>query len=276
MSTDDPFGEIFQKRNYGIKAHDRMRQSEAWAAQQGRLSKTMLHFGQAVHLAALYSTRVPAPMGDSLLFARADDLLESAVAITSMASYGLVNPARREMRFLLEACMKFLTTDQAMPRAPLRKRIGHFEREVQRASKGLAGSLSFSVIEHRSANLLREKLPGLYDHHSTFVHASAPRVRERLKAATRGEYVGFEDVDGLRAATDEVREFLDICLVFVFEALGPGLTGDLFIQAFDHVTDWSFADSQYCNEVSAGFDHRLERQNRDAAGQASPEGWGES
>lgn len=258
----DPFEEAARQRAFAMRAHGKERGSEAFQAEVARLRRVIADFAGGLAAVSLYGTRVPSPVGESLLLERADDLLEAALSIGASVHEGMHRPARREMRYVLEAAVKYLATDQACPSAPLLKRVAHFERELQYKSIGPASVLRFAMLSERTANLLREDLPREYDRLSSYVHASASSVRERLKAAAAGEYLGYETASAFRAANDEVVRHLDVVLAVAFHALDPALIGDVFTQVLDDRPEWTFHKTPLCAEISATFNDKDERSAR--------------
>ena len=91
-----------------------------------------------------------------------------------------------------------------------------------------------------------------------------PAINMVFDQAKRGVYLGFETSEELAAFNDLLERTYDVTLVYVFEALGPSSTGDVFINVIDESPDWPFASTAFLSAISAAYDYKQERQSKEA------------
>lgn len=199
-----------------------------------------------------------------LLHNASDELLESAVSIAVLAEQGIFNAPRRELRFMLEAAVKYVYVDQRAPaKATLRGRgrvLGD-TRQVPRSTIDPIDGLDLSMLTDPAA--FRGAARDAFGTLSGYVHPSRPALTQRLARVGRGEYSGFETGRTLESLNLVTLRCLDLILVLLFHGIGPSFTGDLFIHWLDEQEDWSFHRTRWVAEVSRHFNYKVERQGRD-------------
>src|SRR2546423_8502254 len=114
MSTPNPFAEAARQLEADLAAHAIVEASKRYADAQTHLSRLLADFSLTLQLSAVYFTRYPHAQ-QWIQQANADDLMESVVAIPLLVEQGIFNSARRELRYLLEALVKFVYVDQQLP-----------------------------------------------------------------------------------------------------------------------------------------------------------------
>jgi hypothetical protein len=123
MSLSDPSADAARQLEAGIAAHATVKASKRYQDAQTHLSRLLGDFSLTLRLSAFYFTRY-SHARQWIQQANADDLLESVVAIPLLVEQGIFNSARRELRYLLEALVKFVYVDQQLPgEASLQERI---------------------------------------------------------------------------------------------------------------------------------------------------------
>lgn len=178
-----------------------------------------------------------------------DDLVESAITARAAINNGVLNPARRELRFVLETAINHLYVDESL---------------LQRASidAKLAHPKAKNVDTMKAAAALGLSIGPLYGRLSEVVHPSPAQFRVRLDRAAQGVYLGFEKPAELREIAALQLEVYDVALACVFRALGPGLSGDVFINVLDDRLWWPFHYTPHCYGISRMFNGKYERQYR--------------
>jgi hypothetical protein len=243
-------------------AHAAERASAAYQAQLQELGALTFGFLDAVRAGWLAATRDPA--SPQWLFWRfVDDLIASAVGIASLVRDGLDRPARRELRFMLELVIRNLYVDTviASPATPLTTRLAYVEHKLGHEDVGLLVQLP---LQHYlvDPDEFKQATRRLYGELSTFAHPSPEQMKMRLDEAARGVYIGFETAAEFASFTDLLRRAYDILLVFVFEAIGPSSTGDIYVHILDERTQWPFHRTRYVPEVGRAFDYKLEGRKK--------------
>ena len=246
---DDPIQDLFNHRKIRIEAHERLRKSEPYLQQKHRLDKGALDFAKTLHTIWLVSTRAPGLSENALMLRRLDDAMESAIAIRTLISEGMLHPARRETRYLLEALTKYLATDQQKPEFDYKMRVAYFERKIDKKSIGPITDLTLDLLSRKSGAEYRQAVRDEYDRLSSYVHASAEQVRDKAEAAERGAYIGFETIGDFEQVVKEVMNVFSLALILVFHGIGRPCLRDWFEQMLS-VNNWTFQDNKYVSEIS--------------------------
>ena len=86
--------------------------SEQFAKELKFLSSFSWDIIQTIRIISLYSTRAKNIYDEFLSMKSSDDLLQSIVGIRELINNGIHNPAKRELRYLIEMSAKYLVIDQ--------------------------------------------------------------------------------------------------------------------------------------------------------------------
>jgi hypothetical protein len=258
----DPFADAARELDRRIAEHELMRSGDQYTSELTFTWRLTMDFARAVHAVALAFTRYP-ESNKWLLSATADDVIESSIAIASLARDGVFGAGRRELRYVLEAVVKAVYCDQVLPGdAVLQDRISWTSdsNNVPRSSVDVIDRVTLRMVPDPAD--YRDAVRSLFGSLSGYTHVSRPQMEERLRRVGRGEYIGFEQPRTLRAFNAVLRNAYDAVLALVFEGFGPSFTGDVFVQILDDERSWKFHRSRYVSGVSAHFDYKHERKTR--------------
>jgi len=262
--SDDPLAqhlaEIVQTRQAAMDAHAALRQSQPFLNACRRTETLVGDYGLALNAISLMSTRSPTFEAARLSIRIADLLIESAVATMAHIREGLLTPAHREMRFLLEASIKAWWCDSVEPEGEVERKLDFLDDLGAARFRDIVDGLRPRLIAAEEAAGLVHKVTNLYKKLSTRVHASTGGVGVDLRRFERGQYVGFEGVGDLNKANAQFAEVLDISLACAFEAFDGGLLGDIFVQVLDDHPKWAFHKTPLVRSISSHFDYKAERQ----------------
>lgn len=260
MNTPDPFAEARRQLEERVAAHETVKASKRYQDAQTHLSRLVADFSRTLQLSAFYFTRYPYAR-QWMQQANAGDLTESVVAIPLLAEQGIFNSARRELRYLLEALVKFVYVDQQLPgEAPLQERLAFLadNAKVPRSSVEPIDWITLRLVAQPDE--FRFAVKQAFKSLSGYVHPSRTQIEERLRRAARGEFSGFEGPKVIEAFTALASQTLDLAVVLICEGIGPDFTGDLCIQLFDDYPDWKFHRTRFAPQVSSHFDYKVDRQ----------------
>src|SRR5262249_23997327 len=201
--------------------------------------------------------------GDWLFWRFIDDLVASAAGIAGLVREGVDRTARRELRFMLELVIRnlFVDTEFATRGTRLEARLAYVQRKLGQEDVGLLAQMPLSHYLSDPESF-KQTTRRLYGELSKSTHPTHEQLARRLEEAELGIYIGFETAAELESFTKLLRRAYDILLVFVFEALGPSSTGDVYIHALDDWADWPFHDTPYTAEVGRTVHYKLERQSK--------------
>lgn len=201
---------------------------------------------------------------ENLTFRLTDDLLESVIAAAASVEAGAVNPAKRELRYILEQCVKYAFVDQKFQQHRLDDKLQYIRyRDVELVSA--ARDISLFVAENVKDALLREIGP-LYGQLSEYVHPSLHQAQERLNRYRTGHYIGRHTAADVMGVNTLAARVYDIALLYFSHPLGFGLVGDVLINWWEDRVAWRFHYTPYMRALSAVYDYKYERKE----GKAGP------
>ncbi|KAK0364263.1 MAG: hypothetical protein ACT6R7_10920 [Brevundimonas aurantiaca] len=272
--ADDPMDrirDIADRRRRRIDQHDKLREDPQFKAAMGRIDRLIMDYGLGLTVIDLMATRWPEFFEQLITLRVKQQFVESMVAAGQAIKEGLHNPARRELRFLLEASIKTLWLDTGSPAingvAPLATVPGTVDEKVAalddlgRERFGeVIDSLTFRLMDPAGADTYRQTANSLYGRLSTHVHISSTVIGKDLKGFDKDRDFGFETVGDVNAMADLMRQVLDLALASHFEAFDAGLVGDMFVALFDDMDRWSFRKTPLVSAVSRRFDDKAERK----------------
>lgn len=241
---------LISAREARIAAHNELRKSPEWQSISRRLEAITIGFFVGLHSCWRMSTRWPSYYDNTLTFRFMDDLLESAITIRVAVANGALNPARRDLRFVLEPAINHSYVDRILPKADLATKLAHPDAK--------------NVDTVKVAKALGLHVGPLYGKLSQIVHPTPAQLQRRLTQSAQGIYIGFETPAELDDFAQMQLEVYDIALWCIFDALGPGLTGDVFINMLDDLLWWPFHHTPLIYALSVGFNYKAERKNRQA------------
>jgi hypothetical protein len=234
--------------------------SSAIDGPQRYLDRVTRDFILGIRAAWVVFTRYPSA-DSSLRHRSTDEFLESALGILWLAHQGIYNVGRRELRYLLEAAVKYVYVDeQVAGETPLDERLAIVAdtSRVPRSSVAPVDELVIRLQDDRKA--FTDAIKGTFATLSGFVHVSPAQLAERFRRVKRGEFSGFEGPITVEAFVRDVVRTYDEVLALTLEGVGPAFAGDLFVQVFDEEPDWVFHRSTFVRAASRRFDNKFERQ----------------
>ena len=264
---------IHNERQRLSDQHAELRSSEAYLGAMRQVDRFILDYGLGINAIEFMATRNP-PYFDHFISLRIKPhLVQSMIAASHMIKEGLHDPARREMRFLVEASVKALWLDQGSPklREDDDRRASTPPRTVAEKIAALDGlgrerfdqvvdSLQFDLLDAPAGNQYRQTAKSLYGTLSTTTHVSSRNVERDLANFEKGKHFALETVADVNAIARLLRQVLDLALASHFEAFDHGLVGDIFEPPF--LASWSFLKTPLVAAVDRQFDYKHERRVR--------------
>jgi len=274
--SDDPmdaFRRVAAERQARMDEHTAYRESEPFRAAVGRIDRVVMDYGVAINAIDLMATRYPPFFEERITLRIKQQFVESLVAIATAVKEGLYNPARRELRFLLEASVKTLWLDSGCPTVgdatnaspkprptTVDEKVASLDDLGRERFGEIVGSLRFRLMDDAGSAAYRQTAVSLYGRLSTHVHISSNIIARDLKGFDRDRDFGFETIADVNAIIDLARQVLDLALASHLEAFDEGLVGDIFTSLLDDMQRWSFHKTPLVAAVSRHFDYKAERQ----------------
>ncbi|MBV9481936.1 MAG: hypothetical protein JO249_14455 [Acidobacteria bacterium] len=251
---------IIEKRNTAIEAHIALRRSPGFATASKRSETLVADYALGLHTVSLMSTRSSAYGKTLLSLKMLDLLLESAISTQSLIREGMLNPARREMRFLLEASIKAWWCDSVDPSGGVQSKIEFLDDLGLARFREVVDTLRPRLLDEPTRQNLVHIITNVYAQLSTHVHASTGDIGVNLNRFRRGEYVGFEAIADVNRVNELFGRVLDVSLAAIFESFDAALLGDVFVQVFDGNSKWTFHKTRFVKSISSHYDYKAERQ----------------
>jgi hypothetical protein len=223
MSKPDPFADAARQLETDLAAHATLKASKRYKDAQTHLSRLLADFSLALQLSAFCFTRYPHAR-QWMQQANADDLLESVVAIPLLVEQGVFNSGRRELRYLLEALVKFVYVDQQVSGdAPLQERLAFLadNAKVPRSSVDPIDWMTLRLVSQPEE--FRAAVKQAFKSLSGYVHPSRSQIDERLRRAARGEFSGFEGPKVVEAFNRLTSQTLDLAVVLILRGHRSGV-----------------------------------------------------
>lgn len=259
---DDLFEDIHENIDKKKEGYKSLVLSSKYVQAKGYLDSVKSDFILALQCSGFYSTREPESK-NKLLFARGiEEFLESIVAISLSIKEGALNPPRRELRYMLEMAVKYLFVDINLSDSPFEDRIKFLNNHVPKSSIEPVDSLKLYGLTFEDKKNFTDDVHALYANLCRFVHPSKYQIDEYMNRVKRGATLGFETDKELVVLGALLFRVLDIVIFLIFQGLGIAATGDLFIHVFDDKPKWKLHKGRYCRLVSAIYDYKLERQQK--------------
>lgn len=266
----DPIREMFerQRREHAarVEAHKALMASPEYQAQLKYITRFSFDFLEALRVCWFYSSRAYDYSQKSLFVRSTDDLMQSILAAHRLLSEGMLNPIKRELRYVIESSVKNLYVDQEMnkqrPLPTLEERLDYLHNHVDRSSIDMREHLALGAFDAATSKQFIDELNDVYRECCAYVHVSRRQIEERLELAELGRGFGFETADELRKIGRLMFRVYDMALALYFHGYGLSMTGDVFINVLDDRPDWKFHKGKYVRKVSDYFDYKVERKSR--------------
>jgi hypothetical protein len=210
----------------------------------------------------------PQYVSNHLLSRLAQDLLQSAVSISSLVREGLLNVARRELRFLVEASVKIAVVQQASYVSTIAKKLETFDEELSSSSISIKKQIKLELLPEPYRSAFDEEIGRLYGLTSKYVHLTPTQIEQSIEAAKAGVTAGKErpaDVDELNRLAERA---MAASLVLLFHSVPSWVAGDWLVERDGSSITWHFMESRFLAGLDENFDYKHERKERLAEIQA--------
>lgn len=242
------------------------KKSPAYLEQERRLIRLQEGFSAGLAVVWLMASRSWDQVENSLSFAFTHDAFQTMGAVTFLASEGCYSPAKRELRYLLESMAKHAYVDLLCPRAPVAERIAYLEQNVPRSSVDFVNELPLYGLGAEDEADFRASVASHYADLSSYVHRSPRQLREELGRLGTGAPAPKLLAADLERFNRLCFAVYDVAMFMQMQVLGPGLSGDSFVQGLDSVSHWPFHRGKFVRRLSTFFNYKHERQSRPTAG----------
>lgn len=265
-SMDDPLLSLLKdSRNEAerkAKEHNELRSSNEYTLELKFLRKMIHDLIQTLRLCSFAASRWDKFSEEYLLPRHLDDIVEAALSAQLSIEHGALNPARREMRYMLEVVVNIAYVDEIRAKDTFDQRISYYRgKGVKKNNVDHVLDLPLRLLNNHK-ELFAKSVQSAWVRASNYVHLTKRRIDEKLRLRDEGVVLGMETVEMLKEVVSEVHEACTIVIILAFETIGPSFTGDLLVDSLDSSDSWVFHASEYMAIVDSYFDYKHERKSR--------------
>lgn len=206
--------------------------------------------------------RDPDYFSNHLLSCLSQDLLQSAMSLHIVVREGVLNVARRELRFLIEASVKIAAIQQHSYTTTIEAKIEAFKGEFSSSSISIKKDIGLSLLPEVYRASLLEEVGRLYGLTSQYVHLSPAQVSQSLEAFKSDSTAGKERPADIREFNRTAERALAASLVLLFHGVPYWVAGDWLVDSDGESVGGYFMKSRFFAAMDEGFDYKHERQGK--------------
>lgn len=252
---------IQAEREAKIIEHKKHLESNEYQSAQRLLEVITFDFIKGMKSCSIYCSRGAEFRDNSLSLSHIDDYFMSAIMILAMLKEGGINPAKREMRYLIDSSMRYLYVDQQLWRGKLNEKVVYFDKKIDKSNVRYVNGIDFHMIGNQDLkkSFCSEYTKNYYKA-CEYVHASTRQIEERFSLYEQGITIGLERAEQLQEVAELLSEVYSALLVFTFHASGVSTVGDLMVDTLSPQDDWVYNGNKYIEEIDRHFDYKHERK----------------
>lgn len=264
--SDNPLIEGFKELLCDLegkaKEHEKLRESDEYKAELLFLRNTVRDLIHSLRISELAASRWQNFTNNFLLPRHFDDIVEAALIAQLAIENGALNPARRELRYILEVVVNISYVDETKAKDSFEDRVSYYRsKSVNKTNVDHIFQLPLRLLgSHKE--FFAKNVQHAWVRASNYVHLTKRRMDEKLQLREQGVTLGFENIEVLKNTVAEVHEVCTIALILVFETIGPDFTGDLLVDCLDEQEEWAFHASEYMAIIDSYFDYKHERKDK--------------
>lgn len=206
------------------------------------------------------ASRDPSFSDNHLLSFLAQDVLQSTISVVALATEGMLNVARRELRFLLEASIKICFVQRASYGSSVEDKLAEFDKVLSSQRISIKENLDLDMLPEGLRPAFAEEVGRLYGFSSAYVHLTPAQILASIGAAEAGVSAGKErptDVEALNGIAERV---MAASLVLLLHSVPSWVAGDWLVERDGASIDWHFMGSRFIAGIDSHFDYKHERQ----------------
>ena len=214
----------------------------------------------AVIFIAQDTARNPRYWDDHLLSYLFHDFIQSALAIVTLATEGMLNVAKREVRFLVEASIKLCLVQQKAYASTIAEKLQRFDKELASQRISIKQHLELTLLPKELRDAFVDEAGRVYGLTSNYVHLTPSQIEERIAAVDAGRIGGKESALDFGALNSLVERGLAVSLTLLFHSVPKHVAGDWLVEPNGSTKAWVFTESRFIAAIDSHFDYKHERQ----------------
>jgi hypothetical protein len=256
------FAKIQAEREAKIKEHKKHLESDEYQSSLRLLEAVTYDFIKGMKSCSMYCSRGAEFRDNSLSLSHIDDYFMSAIMILTMLKEGGVNPAKREIRYIIDSSMRYLFVDQQLWRGKLNEKMVYFDKKIDKSNIKYINEIDLHMVaNHELKKSFCSEYTKNYYKACEYVHASTKQIEERFSLYEQGITIGLERAEQLQEVAELLSEVYSTLLVFTFHASGVSAVGDLMVDTLSPLDNWVYNGNKYITEIDRHFDYKHERKD---------------
>jgi hypothetical protein len=193
------------------------------------------------------------------------DFIQSALAIVTLSTEGMLSVAKREIRFLVEASIKLCLVQQKDYASTIAEKLQRFDKELASQRISIKQNLQLALLPEALREAFGDEAGRVYGLTSNYVHLTPSQIEERIAAVDAGRIGGKESAQDFEALASLAERGLAVSLTLLLHSVPGYVAGDWLVEADGSTTAWVFTGSRFIAGIDSYFDYKHERQeNLDA------------
>lgn len=264
--SENPLMDVLSNSMLEVKKksakHEILRNTEEYKLELEFLRRTIQDLIHTIRICEIAASRWQDFRERYLLPRHFDDIVEAALTAQLAIENGALNPARRELRFMLEVAVNVAYVDELRAKDSFDDRVAFYRgKGVKKSNVDHVFKLPLRLLgDHKQK--FATSVQSAWVRASNYVHLTKRRIDEKLRLREEGVTLGMETVEMLQNVVSEVHETCSIVVALTFETIGPSFTGDLLVDSLDEQDHWAFHANAYIAIIDSYFDYKHERKER--------------
>jgi len=196
---------------------------------------------------------------NNLLSYLVHDLIQSALAIVTLGTEGMLNVAKREIRFIVEASIKLCLVQQDDYASTVAARLERFDKDLASQRISIKQNLKLTLLPEELREAFGDEAGRVYGLTSNYVHLTPSQIKERIAAVDDGRIGGKENALDFESLTLLVERGLAVSLTLLFHCVPEYVAGDWLVEPNGSTTNWVFTESKFIAGIDSHFDYKHER-----------------
>ncbi|KXV18161.1 hypothetical protein [Gluconobacter oxydans] len=190
------------------------------------------------------------------------DFIQSTLAIVTLGTEGMLNVAKREVRFIVEASIKLCLVQQKDYTSTIAEKLQRFDKALASQRISIKNNLTLTLLPEDLRDSFGDEVGRVYGLTSSYVHLTPSQIVERIAAVDAGRIGGKENAQDFEALISLVERGLAVSLVLLFHSVPEYVAGDWLVESDGTTTTWVFVESQFIAGIDSYFDYKHERQDK--------------
>ena len=177
------------------------------------------------------------------------DLFESATSITLMTEAGVLNSARRELRFILESSIKIAFIHQENPDLSIDQKLESFRSFFDSGSISSKRRIDLRLLPADLQQSFYDELGRLHGETSRYVHLTTDQIRDRLEWLERRRFEGRDISPHVSILNKLIKRVLCASVVLLLHSAEFSVIREFLLEKLPDQAYWFLENNEYVRGV---------------------------